>query len=136
MNISTSRIKDHVLRRHERLGLFGRKLHRPEPLVDGPAAAMGAYDPYMPVPELGEQPALPRSDFDDVRLADLSNAVPVPFAVVELVTSPEEVGLEKAHGEVILLPRFRIEKGLQRLPNIVIIGIFEVLDFLVFHASE
>jgi len=136
MNASTSREKDHVLCRYERLGLFGRKLHRPEPLVDGPAAAMGAYDPYMPVPELGKQSAFPRSDFDDVRLADLPNAVPVPFPVVELVTLPEKPCLQAAHRKMVFLLGFGVQERLQRLPDIIIIGIFEVLDFLVFHASE
>jgi hypothetical protein len=63
MNASTSGIKDHVLRRHERIGFLGRKLHRPEPLVDGPAAAMGADDPCMSVSESGGQSVCPWAGF-------------------------------------------------------------------------
>ncbi len=61
--------------------------------MDSPAAAMGADHPYIAVPELRQQAELLRPDLDDVRLADLPNAVPVPLAFVELIAPPVEAGV-------------------------------------------
>jgi hypothetical protein len=54
---------------------------------------MGAYHTNISVPELRQQAELLRPDLDDVRLADLPNAIPVPLAFVELIAPPVEAGV-------------------------------------------
>lgn len=105
-------------------------------MMDGSSAAMGAEDPYVSVPELGEQTELLWAHFDEVGLPDLAHAVPVPLAFVELVPPPVQVRMQLPGCEVLFPSRLGVVEGLKRLPDVVLIVVFEVLDFLGFHASK
>lgn len=116
--------------------MVGSELHGPEPMMDRPSAAMGAEDPYVSVPELGEQPEFFRTHLDEVGLPDLAHSVPVPLAFVELVPPPVQMRMQLPGCEVLLSSRLGVIEGLQRLPDVVMVIVFEVLDFLGFHTPK